>query len=144
MGQSLAALLLNAFNGYSELRFAPILKRYLDIFREELLQAIKNEDRPPCYSAKARSEAFGTSLAVLKRQMYTEMSEALADDWLLEYPEDARGDSERITHGLIDELCESTVNDALKILNDYKLVLDDADALWRRSHPDLNPRFPKL
>ena len=34
MGQSLAALLLNAFNGYSELRFAPILKRYLDIFRE--------------------------------------------------------------------------------------------------------------
>jgi hypothetical protein len=144
MGQSLTALLLNAFNGYSELRFAPILKRYLDIFRAELQQAIKSENMPPCHSAKARSEAFGTKLAGLKREMYAEMSEALADDWVLEYPEDARGDSERITHVWIDELCETTVNDALKILNDYKVVLDDADALWRRSHPDLDARFPKL
>ena len=143
MAQALGALLTNAFNGYSELRFGPILRRYLDIFREELQQAIKSENMPPRYSAKARSEAFGTKLAVLKRQMYAEMSEALADDWLAEYPEDIRGDSERITHVWIDELCKSTVNDALKILNDYKIVLDDADVLWRRSHPDLDARFPK-
>jgi hypothetical protein len=137
-GQRLAALLIQAFNGYSELRFAPILKRYLDIFREELQQAIKSENIPPRQSAKARSEAFGTSLAVLKRQMYVEMSEALADDWLAEYPEHARGESERTTHLWIDELCDATVNDALKILSDYKVVLDDADALWRRSHPQID------
>ena len=49
---------------------APILKRYLVIFREDMQQAIKSEHMPPRYSAKARSEAFGTKLAVLKRQMY--------------------------------------------------------------------------
>ena len=69
--------------------------------------------------------------------MYAEMSEALADDWLAEYPEDIRSDSERTAHVWIDQLCEGTVKDALKILGDYKIVLDDADALWRRSHPDL-------
>jgi len=66
MGQGLAALLINAFNGYSELRFVPILKRYLDIYREQLQQAIKSKNMPPCHSAKARSEAFGTKLAGLK------------------------------------------------------------------------------
>ena len=60
MAEAVPALVTSAFNGYSELRFAPILKRYLDIFREELQKAIRNENTPPCYSAKARSEAFGT------------------------------------------------------------------------------------
>ena len=54
-----------------------------------------------------------------------------------------RGDCERMTHTRIDQLCETTASDALKVLDDYKVVLEDADALWRRSHPDLNARFPK-
>jgi hypothetical protein len=89
MGQDLGTRLVKAFEAYKERRLAPTLQRYLDIFREQLQQAIKNEDRPPYYSAKAESEAFGTNLAVLKHQMYAEMSEAVAD-WLAEYPEDNR------------------------------------------------------
>ena len=33
----------------------------------------------------------------------------------------------------IDQLCEKSVNDALEIADEFKIALDDADALWCRS-----------
>ena len=59
MGQDLGSRLGKAFEAYKERRLAPILQRYLDIFREQLQQAIKNEEGLAKNLIKAQACVFG-------------------------------------------------------------------------------------
>jgi hypothetical protein len=141
MGQQAGEEMATAFRIYQEQRFGPVYIKYLNIFRDALQSALKQEDKPPLLMCRAHMDVIEENVKELRTQMFEETKSSMAE-WF----ERARafGLFDEAVEGVrqsIDSFCNKLLNEAAEIIEQYMTVITDVDEAWRRKYPDKAAKY---
>lgn len=141
IGQDAGAEMATAFNVYQQQRFGPIYGRYLDVLRDALQSALKDDSKPPLLVCRAHLQIFEENVKTLHTQMLDETMSSMSD-WF----ERARvfGVFEQTQAGVqqsIETFCGKLLNEGGALVEAYIPVIEDAESAWQRKFPERVAEF---
>lgn len=126
---------------FIKVRFDPVFGRYIDVFRNQLQQALRPQDGPPIVVAQIEFDVFCENVDELSEKMTKEIAES-CEEWINLFREMGTVDEcENYIESKISNFNESLKASGLEVLADYAIPLKDADNLWRADNPELAAKF---
>lgn len=142
MGEKAGADMASDFNLIIEVRFKPVVERYLSVLRDCLHGSFNNPDAPPIWLTRVHYASFVENVGKLKTDMAAEIYERMGE-WV--HFANEVGVREQFDEGVakrVDDFVSDLTARGMKMVADYGEGLLEADKSWRSAHPEKALHFP--
>lgn len=145
-GALFSKIIEERIDSYMVARYAPVKRRYLDVFKGTVLEAFNAEDVSPIIAVRIEYDILRKNVGELGPRIINELAEFL-DDLRRAFKDtgdygDPNEAIEKYINIASNQFQTDLILEGYNLLTEYAALLKEADDAWRRNNPELAKHLP--